>query len=162
MKQVMEQYAATLFVVMTGIVITLIFAGIQIQDAQGISNVLGNAIEKEAANLEPVFGGGAFDQYKNVAAPVIGVKNIYAIEAGKRIMSEECFVAMDYHDEILFVQVKEGWKEDGTPIELNLAEDGSFCVENAGLYWLSACAEDRQGYRREILVKCVVNERSKK
>lgn len=160
MKQVIEQYASTMIGVITGIVLILIITGIQIEDDKGVFSILGNAVKRKFVVQETTFSKTAFDQYKNVTAPTIKVQNAYAIEAGKRVLPKDCFVAIDGNENVLWVQVNAGWKEDGSPIELNLLEDGSFCIENAGVYWVSACAEDGLGYRREVLFKCIVNERS--
>lgn len=162
MRQVMEQYAAAFIAVLTGLVVVFIMSGIRIGDRVGFSSVLGDVLRQEIVQTENVCGGMAFDLYKSIAAPVIVWNDIYAVEAEKRILPEACFVARNNEADVVSVQINKGWTEDGTPIELHLDEDGSFCINDIGIYWISAYAEDVQGYRRDVLLKCVVNKRGTK
>lgn len=158
MKQLLEQYSAALIAALTGLVLAVVFNGIQIEDTVGISDAFGEMLEQEIIEVPAEYGGKAFDTYNNRTKPVIIMQNAYAIEAGKWVSPEAFVTALDGNGKEIPAKILSSWDMDGNNVNLSIAEGGSFCFSNAGIYWVWANAEDVQGYERDVLFKCFVNE----
>lgn len=157
MKHVLEQYVQAVIAVIVAIVIFLMFFEIEIEKNVGVSSVFGKLLEQELSNELMSYRNQEFQKFHKSYTPVIMVKDYYVMLEGKQIRPEECFCAVTEGEMQSAVRIDGVWKVDGTKMEVDYMEDGSFSFEEAGVYWMSLSASDEHGYGRQVFAKVFVN-----
>lgn len=157
MKEIMEQYAATMIAVLISVaILTGLFAGNSIR-LTGMQESI-SAVMEDAAGKYETFDSPVFDAYMSDEPPRIVFYNPYAIIAGRITDVSSCFQAWNRDGTALKVEVLDIWKEDGEPLPQLEETKDFFCIEQEGRYWIMVEAEAPDGHKATMMSACFASK----